>query len=34
MASINREFNDGDFTLISSDNVSFQVPSHHLFAAR
>lgn len=28
------EVNNGDFTLISSDDVSFTVPSYHLFAAR
>jgi hypothetical protein len=27
-------FNEGDFTLISSDNVRFRVASHHLMAAR
>lgn len=30
----NSAFTDGDFTLVSTDNVEFKVPSHHLFAAR
>lgn len=28
------EWTKGDFTLISSDNVRFQVPSYYLLAAR
>jgi hypothetical protein len=27
-------FNEGDFTLVSSDHVRFRVASHHLMAAR
>lgn len=27
-------FQNGDFTLISSDNVRYKVPSQQLFAAR
>lgn len=30
----NSAFTDGDFTLISTDNVEFKVPSYHLFATR
>lgn len=27
------EFTEGDFEIVSSDNVRFKVPSYHLFAA-
>lgn len=32
--NINVDVDNDDFTLISSDNAIFTVPSYHLFAAR
>jgi hypothetical protein len=29
-----KKYTDGDFEVISSDNVRFLVPSYYLFAAR
>ncbi len=28
-----KEFTEGDFEIVSSDNVRFKVPSYHLLAA-
>lgn len=29
-----KEWTDGDFEIITADNVRFRVPSYHLFSAR